>query len=211
LPFLPAGAAPELKGERERETMINFLVKQLHLKMKHTFLSHFEEGGIVSFSKENIEETFEAIWNSVILESGNPDDDLPEIIIESCKKEGIPELFWPLICAAGLARFSLIKNKQGNIELAVGCLCLAEFSAGIFVAILGFGAIPTASLLAKKRHAKWRNESEKVIRYWSENILPLHPSLSASKSAEQIKMVGISSLGYRKIAELIAAEKKKQS
>jgi hypothetical protein len=63
--------------------MIDFLVKQLHLKMKHMFLSHFKESGTVSFSNQNLEETFEALWNSVVFESENPNGNLPEIIIES--------------------------------------------------------------------------------------------------------------------------------
>jgi hypothetical protein len=196
--------------------MINFLVEQLHLKTKHMFLSNYEGyGDTVSFSKENIEETFEALWNAVIFDSENPKGDVPEEIIESCEKEGIPELFWPLICAAGLAKFSLIKNRQGDTGLAIDYLCLAEFSAGIWVTVSGLGKIlslgetSAASLLAKKRHAKEKNEFKEVIKYWRENIYPSHPFLSASKAADRIKMVDISPLSHRKLVELIAAEKKK--
>lgn len=61
-----------------------------------------------------------------------------------------------------------------------------------------------ASALAKKRHAENYALADDAVRYWRENI---DPNLPASKAAEQL--LRVVPLSYKKLAELIAAERKK--
>jgi hypothetical protein len=63
-----------------------------------------------------------------------------------------------------------------------------------------------ASELAKLRHAENYAMAEEALKYWQENI---DPNLSASKAAnELLKVVPFS---HKKLAEIVAAAKKKQS
>ncbi|MDR3212408.1 MAG: hypothetical protein LBT71_00595 [Azoarcus sp.] len=69
------------------------------------------------------------------------------------------------------------------------------------------GKVPSpASILAKRRHAESYAMKEYALAYWRKNI---DPSLSASKAAD--KLLNVVPLSHKVLAELVSAEKKKQS
>jgi hypothetical protein len=59
--------------------------------------------------------------------------------------------------------------------------------------------------MAKKRHAENYGLRAEAIKYWKENI---DPNLSAEKAAD--KLIGIVPLSHKKLAEVVAAERKKK-
>ena len=66
------------------------------------------------------------------------------------------------------------------------------------------GECNPAAILAKKRHTENRAMAEEAMKFWRENM---DTSLSASKAANEL--VQVVSLSHKKLAELVAAEKKK--
>lgn len=63
-----------------------------------------------------------------------------------------------------------------------------------------------ATTLAKRRHTENYAMIADAIRYWKEHV---DPSLSASKAANEL--IGIVPLSHKKLAEIVAAEKKKRT
>jgi hypothetical protein len=62
-----------------------------------------------------------------------------------------------------------------------------------------------AAALAKRRHAENDALTEDALKYWREKI---DPTISASKAADEL--VRVVPLSHKKLAEIVAAEKKKQ-
>ena len=83
----------------------------------------------------------------------------------------------------------------------------AQYWAGILRAAWAAkmrGTKPAVEL-AKRRHAENYALIEDALKYWHENI---DPTISASKAANEL--VRVVPLSHKKLAEVIAAEKKKQ-
>jgi hypothetical protein len=76
-------------------------------------------------------------------------------------------------------------------------------AAGIFLGVQ-MGANP-AIAMAKMRHAENYALSDEAVKYWRENI---NPTLSASKAANEL--LRVVPLSHKKLAEIVAAEKKKK-
>jgi hypothetical protein len=148
---------------------------------------------------------FKTLWECVIFESDNFEGNIPEKILNSCRNQDIPELFHSLICAGGMAKFCLIKNKQGKIEEAIKALCYANFCCGLFLMSFHKNKNNPASELAKKRHSGNNALFDEAIKYWNEEI---PPSISASKAADEL--VRVVPLSHRKLSDLVSAEKKKR-
>ena len=83
----------------------------------------------------------------------------------------------------------------------------ASYWAGILLALWAQkkdGKNPAIEL-AKKRHAENYALIEDALKYWREKI---DPTISASKAADEL--VRVVPLSHKKLAEIVAAEKKKQ-
>jgi hypothetical protein len=63
-----------------------------------------------------------------------------------------------------------------------------------------------ASCMAKRRHAENYAMSKDALKYWREKI---DPNISASKAANEL--LRVVPLSHKKLAEIVAAEKKRQS
>lgn len=105
-----------------------------------------------------------------------------------------------------------IDGLEDDIDELVSVLCFGNWAIGALEGTLGNERNDVvlennaASFLAHKRHSENRQLSSEAIEYWRNNI---DPKLSASKAAnELLKVVPLS---HKKLAELVAAEKKKQT
>jgi hypothetical protein len=98
-------------------------------------------------------------------------------------------------------------EKDGRHEEAWTYASDAKYWVGILKAAWAeknHGANPAVEL-AKRRHAENYALIGDALKYWREKI---DPSLSASKAANVL--VGVVPLSHKKLAEVVAAEKKKQ-
>lgn len=100
-------------------------------------------------------------------------------------------------------------DQDGHRELAWTYAIDAAYWAGLLMGAWSTKASAPnpAEQLAKIRHTKTYALREQALNYWREHI---DPSLSASKAAEEIARAEVVPLSYKKLAELIAAEKKKR-
>lgn len=98
---------------------------------------------------------------------------------------------------------ALKADNEGRRDTAWVYSAKAQHWAGL---LTGLYWSDNAASLATKRHKRHRELSEEAIRYWRDNI---DPKLSAAKAAE--KLIGIVPLSHKKLAELIATERKKQT
>lgn len=132
-----------------------------------------------------------------------PEDAADKIVDEINANQKKYKLVDVMNAVVAFSMQSLKADKEGRHGSAWAYSVKAQYWAGL---LTGLYWTDSAASLATKRHKRHRELSEEAIRYWRENI---DPKLSAAKAAE--KLIAIIPLSHKKLAELIATERKKQT
>ncbi|QBR40558.1 hypothetical protein EHF36_07905 [Kerstersia gyiorum] len=134
-------------------------------------------------------------------------------------ESGLPDSFDPwnmmeaLYCQL-LNKADCIVKMDGFSSEWMDVVCDAEDARGMTLFLSDssedtFADAAPASIgaaLADIRHAETRSTNKFVLEYWREKI---DPALSAQKAADEVLQRNVVNLSHKKIAEIIAAERKR--
>ncbi|WP_200157929.1 hypothetical protein [Allochromatium vinosum] len=150
------------------------------------------------------EKAFESAWD-------NPEEDGQKHINELLSNVEYESNFALLHVMNAVVAFSVqaMKAEQdGRHNDAWTYAVDAKYWAGILKAAWADKKHSNpASELARRRHAENYALAQEAIKYWEQNI---DPSLSAQKAATELDRAGVVPLSHKKIAEIIAAERRRR-
>jgi hypothetical protein len=164
-----------------------------------------EKRGIAR-TEENCER-FRSIWAMVMNETAKSLG-LDESLLTDCTPVenvlALEAIFALAIVSTAHAERAAAKEDAEALDLLV----VAAETTGIVRGLLTMSdreaEKSAGAILARMRHKENRDLKAFAISYWRDNI---DPNLSAAKAAD--KLVGVVNLSHKKLAEIIAAEKKK--
>lgn len=166
-----------------------------------------EDQEIYDAFKASTEEIRESLWRILEDKGYKKDVDFERLRadtsanLEASISTNQIESHFAVLIMLGLATASFNANDFQN---AIRSLSSASRILGLCEGALL--AQNPAVEMAKLRHAENYAMTDEAIKYWRDNI---DPSMSASKAANEL--IRIVPLSHKKLAEVVAAEKKKMS